>query len=609
MQMKTIDHSEYLRPVSEILDYNMNGSASVPSILQSWSKNKQDLYERFGNKTIVKTDEISLEVEDESEISASFRQYKVKGEQYFTTKRKHNEFWDFLNYGVGVEGFKENLVRYDWDSRDRDRQHGIDVNADGYKPSVKISKGAKFSKSLKAFFDLRNDESGEQADLLKDLQSLYSTYRQNFSSKRQGRLFLSIDPYDYLTISDNNHNWSSCHSMYDGEYRVGNLNYMADGVTVVGDYASDDLCDEDIDAFHGIMNWNSKRWRVLIHMEVVDGKMTAVYNKQYPFKSEKLLEELDKLVQTVCEDANPSTFLPYEDVRRNFITMGYDTCHYNDLGRGGECFVRMDNQLLESAEPSDGLIIGEPVLCLECGNHITDRADSGRCDYCESDYYCEDCDGYYNEDDMVYIEEEDIYVCYSCYEERHAQCGECGDEYHREDLRYVELLNKEMCYNCIEKLQGQKATLVYLINDVVRQMVDQGKTREELEPVYVDIHSEVLALIEEEREKGRLLISTMLCDDNVYRTDNAHRLDAVAVQSVFANKIRTNHSIRTSRYMRSTFTQLTEYEDCMPDVTKIIVTGSTNQDNLNKHLASLYGSMAILGLDKDMLDYSGVRVI
>ena len=80
---------------------------------------------------------------------------------------------------------------------------------------------------------------------------------------------MSIDPYDFLSISDNNHNWSSCHNLFDGEYRVGNLNYMADSVTMVGYYCSNDLFDEELEAFGNIKTWNSKKWRVLIHLQVI----------------------------------------------------------------------------------------------------------------------------------------------------------------------------------------------------------------------------------------------------------------------------------------------------------------------------------------------------
>ena len=42
--------------------------------------------------------------------------------------------------------------------------------------------------------------------------------------KVSGDLVLSVHPLDYLSISDNNHNWYSCHSL-DGEYGAGNLGY------------------------------------------------------------------------------------------------------------------------------------------------------------------------------------------------------------------------------------------------------------------------------------------------------------------------------------------------------------------------------------------------
>ena len=41
----------------------------------------------------------------------------------------------------------------------------------------------------------------------------------------EGYLYLSIHPLDYLSISETNHGWRSCHAL-DGEYRNGNLSYL-----------------------------------------------------------------------------------------------------------------------------------------------------------------------------------------------------------------------------------------------------------------------------------------------------------------------------------------------------------------------------------------------
>ena len=73
------------------------------------------------------------------------------------------------------------------------------------------------------------------------------------------------------------------------------------------------------------------------------------------------------------------------------------------------------------------MTIGEPVYCVKCGENITYRGDSGYCDYCADEWYCEDCEGIYSRDDMIYIESEDRYICYDCYESSYIECPECGE--------------------------------------------------------------------------------------------------------------------------------------------------------------------------------------
>ena len=206
----------------------------------------------------------------------------------------------------------------------------------GCKPIYSVNKGTKFSRALKNFFDLRGEDKDEQEMRLKGLQDLYSTFRQKFSSKSKGKLFLSIHPLDYITISDNNHNWSSCHNFYDGDYRIGNLNYMADKTTLVAYFCTDDKFDEDLYILPNT-KWNSKRWRVLVHLQEIDGKLVIIYNRQYPFKSDVLIKELDKLLLEIYKASAPSTFMEYGDSRLNnkrLYRTGIGTCQYVDIGKG-----------------------------------------------------------------------------------------------------------------------------------------------------------------------------------------------------------------------------------------------------------------------------------
>ena len=67
-------------------------------------------------------------------------------------------------------------------------------------------------------------------ELLNEIQSVASMIIQE--DKIEGTLCLSVHPLDFISSSENTHNWRSCHAL-DGEYRAGNLSYMLDKTTVM----------------------------------------------------------------------------------------------------------------------------------------------------------------------------------------------------------------------------------------------------------------------------------------------------------------------------------------------------------------------------------------
>ena len=147
-----------------------------------------------------------------------------------------------------------------------------------------ISKGTKIIKSFKHF--------------ISDKEEL--EYIQNYASriiqqdKIEGIFCISVHPLDYLTLSENTHNWSSCHSL-DGDYRAGNLNYMADSATIISYVKSEnDICIPSINT-----EWNSKKWRTLLFSDEFNSIIFA--GRSYPFNCNSLME---KLIEEILVDSN-----------------------------------------------------------------------------------------------------------------------------------------------------------------------------------------------------------------------------------------------------------------------------------------------------------------
>ena len=133
--------------------------------------------------------------------------------------------------------------------------------------------GAKLTKAFKCFI--------ENETVLRMAQDIASKYIQ--IKKIKGNLYLTVDPAEFLLMSDTNANWDSCHTL-DGDYRSGNLAYMLDDVTFIAYFASAEK--EVLRPTCGDIEYHNKKWRMLVHVHP-DGNI-IYYNRQYPYENVEL---------------------------------------------------------------------------------------------------------------------------------------------------------------------------------------------------------------------------------------------------------------------------------------------------------------------------------
>lgn len=228
----------------------------------------------------------------------------------------------------------------------------------------------------------------------------------------KGTLCLSIHPLDYMTMSDNDSNWTSCMSWKNGgEYRQGTVEMMNSDCIVVGYLESS----TPMDIFGA--KWNNKKYRSLYCVN----KDIIANIKGYPYKSLEIdkiiINWLKELVETNTNikyesdiiDFNSNENDYYLDFRTNIMyndccnIKGHKTCHIgyvSDL-TSHDCYVCYSG----------------PNECMCCG--ATEVMD----DRCESDLICESCDDY-------------------CY------CDHCGDRYYSDEICHIDgLFLCEYCYN------------------------------------------------------------------------------------------------------------------------------------------------------------------
>ena len=150
-----------------------------------------------------------------------------------------------------------------------------------------IPVGMKIGKALSRYFSfllLEKDINYIQVSLSQLIQE----------NKVRGTLCLSVHPLDFLSLSENTHKWRSCHAL-DGEYRTGNLNYMADSVTVIAYLKSEK--ETKLPRFPEDVPWNDKKWRCLFFFDFNRGIVWA--GRQYPFFSKAALYQVTSMFNRV----------------------------------------------------------------------------------------------------------------------------------------------------------------------------------------------------------------------------------------------------------------------------------------------------------------------
>lgn len=255
--MGTINLDEIQHRFEKVLSYSQAYPFEINSkeIIQKWYQEKNLFIKKF-NGTIWKSKNpivVNLSEEQKRKMFNEFLS-DMNDANLLNYTKGDITFETFLN--DNYRGFFHNRVIKDY-------------------PSLNIKEGMKLLKSFKLFLP--------DMSCIRFAQDIASQYLQE--EKIEGYLYLSVDPIDFLTISENNTKWSSCQALY-GSYRSGNLNYMVDDTTIIA-YIADEK-QEQLKCMPKGLLWNNKKWRMLIHIN----KKSIIYNKPYPFEHHLLLEEV-----------------------------------------------------------------------------------------------------------------------------------------------------------------------------------------------------------------------------------------------------------------------------------------------------------------------------
>ncbi|MBP9037814.1 MAG: hypothetical protein KBG38_08615 [Candidatus Cloacimonas sp.] len=197
------------------------------------------------------------------------------------------------------------------------------------------------------------------------------------STTIQAVMSLSIDPFDYLTISVNKYDWSTCQRIGDinASYGTGAGSIMLDEATIVafGHGGKDVMYHMNNMEFSG----NSKFWRECMYIDKDSGNFVA--SREYPSQKELLAKE----ARTFLED----TIAEYMHVNNQWLVTPRGKVLYTEGSQNLYHDVLNDFPFsvvhLKDSDKQTCVTVGKDIFCLKCGEPIGDH--SGRY-LCDDDY-------------------------------------------------------------------------------------------------------------------------------------------------------------------------------------------------------------------------------
>lgn len=398
------DIVEFYRAESDkYIDYDV-----VLGFVNDWAENKYDLYKKMGDKLTV-----SSVVKGKDFVSEEDFLEQIKG----LKKRRSEKLapTEMDEFAVRFYTWME-TVKPDWKDFTKNSFGGnvwaleswlyatfktpAIVDKLSYVDKISISNKPKLTKAIAAYF--KTEEMVQKIG--SELAEKYTHYAVSFISEvkqisensvKPTEVFLSIHPYDYVTMSWNTLGWRSCYAP-DGEYAKSVFSVMADKSTAIAYSVSS----KEPNSCQAVVK-NNKKVRTMVHFdETLEG---FIINTVYPASAgsyeDIVAKAIDnsKLILNAERKKGASYNMPADE--GDIVVSG---AIYDDLPRRSD-----DPQGLSMYVASDRAhfwYIGTPAnLCMCCGKYLDDF------DYnvSESDWYCNECDPDYNTDDQYNEDEEE----------------------------------------------------------------------------------------------------------------------------------------------------------------------------------------------------------
>lgn len=372
------------KQVKDIFQYNWgcpdDELVHVDEMMREWEKNKHHIYKAFNNQLIYE-----LPAEQTIHISSDTKKSKVRElcdwiEENMFDVPNCFDLIDFIEE-IGEDLFY-NVLKYDYGF--------FDVEADTEKL---VKSGSKITKAFKHFISDKN--------VLTEIQNRVSVILQEDTIT--GKICFSIHPLDFLSMSNNIYNWTTCQELREGERRMGTLSYMLDTSSFVCYIKGADGIKLPIFPEH--IPWNSKRWRVLLHTNIHHS--IFMIGRQYPFELEPManhiLETLpeifkdigfisnwqrEKTILNEYGDAMEGYFNIFNSVflKERIVLMHPHSLNYNDLLYSSVYEPQLCYDTINYGNITP-MFVGNRVKCFKCGVADIETSVSHLCANCFNEKY------------------------------------------------------------------------------------------------------------------------------------------------------------------------------------------------------------------------------
>ena len=317
------DYAVKAEPVTKMADFDY--------IFRLWEKAKSEyLFNLFGGKLILETD-MSFANPDklvEKELDRAiygFGDAKNEDIASFIENIRNTARKAYGNSNTSAFWAISDLCRVEALVKNKYTEGTISFESPFTNKEIKVQNGCK---AVRMLGKIAEDMGVKGFEEFRTALSIITTKKDI-----KGKFCLSIHPFDYMTMSDNGYDWSSCMSWKeDGCYKQGTIEMMNSPMVVVAYFKSgeDDFV---LNADRPEEKWNNKKWRELFIIN--EDVITNI--KAYPYLNSEFSRFALNWLVKLAREANFSDYENYHsewsyESQPDYIDIEFDTNNmYNDF--------------------------------------------------------------------------------------------------------------------------------------------------------------------------------------------------------------------------------------------------------------------------------------